>query len=298
MLKVEALNKSFAQTPVVGNLSFEIAAGESFGLLGPNGAGKTTTIKMLVGALPPDSGTLTLHGQSLHESAEMRRKLGVAPQSLSLYENLSARENLVFFAKLYGLRGQELKKRVDGALDLADLASRQNDLVGTFSGGMQRRLNFACAVVHDPDLIILDEPTVGVDPQSRDHLFRSIERAKSEGKTILYTTHYMDEAERLCDRIAIMDKGSFLAVDTVAELVSKYGGDATITGELEEGLQGKLENKDLKWDGEAFQLKSPEPVKAIADLAASGLPFKALHIKQANLESVFFNLTGRTLRDA
>ncbi|MDF1664878.1 MAG: ABC transporter ATP-binding protein [Planctomycetota bacterium] len=298
MLRVEQLCKSFAGTTVVKKLSFEIGAGESFGLLGPNGAGKTTTIKMLVGALAPDSGSITLHGQSMHESPEIRRKLGVAPQSLSLYENLTGRENLVFFAKLYGLKGQELKTRVDWALDLADLVSRQKDLVATYSGGMQRRLNFACAVVHNPDLILLDEPTVGVDPQSRDHLFRSIEKAKSEGKTILYTTHYMEEAERLCDRIAIMDEGSILAVDTVANLIAKHGGAATITGELEEELKAQLQNDALVWDDCQFRLTSHEPVKAIAELAGSGLPFKALNIKQANLESVFFSLTGRTLRDA
>ena len=298
MLRVEELCKSFGEMMVVKKLSFEIPAGESFGLLGPNGAGKTTTIKMLVGALEPDSGNITLHGQSMHSSPEIRRKLGVAPQSLSLYENLTGRENLVFFAKLYGLKGQKLKTRVDWALDLADLASRQKDLVGTYSGGMQRRLNFACAVVHDPDLILLDEPTVGVDPQSRNHLFRSIEKAKSEGKTIIYTTHYMEEAERLCDRIAIMDGGTLLAVDTVPELIAKHGGEATITGELEEESRSLLDNDALVWEGKQFKLRSKEPVKAIAELAGSGLPFKALNIKQANLESVFFNLTGRKLRDA
>lgn len=290
MLRVDQLCKSYADTPVVKKLTFEIPAGESFGLLGPNGAGKTTTIKMLVGALEPDSGTLTLNGESLHKNPEIRRKLGVAPQSLSLYENLTGRENLVFFAKLYGLKGKVLKTRVDWALDLADLASRQKDLVGTYSGGMQRRLNFACAVVHDPDLILLDEPTVGVDPQSRDHLFRSIEKAKSEGKTIIYTTHYMEEAERLCDRIAIMDEGRFLAIDTVPELIAKHGGPATITGELEEQQKSELKNEALIWEGSRFRLTSHEPVKAIAELASSGLPFKALNSKQTLNQSSLASL--------
>ena len=205
MIQITQLHKSFGEHCAVDGISFKIGRGETFGLLGPNGAGKTTTIHMLAGLLHADSGRVEINGSSDPTRQEVRRKLGIAPQALALYDDLTAEENVRFLGKLYGLEGSKLKDRVEYSLSLAGLGDRRKDLVSQFSGGMKRRLNLAAAVVHEPEVLFLDEPTAGVDPQSRNHLFDSIEAFSRQGITILYTTHYMEEAERLCDRIAIMD---------------------------------------------------------------------------------------------
>jgi ABC-2 type transport system ATP-binding protein len=222
-VRVDSLRKRFGSVTAVDGVSFEIAAGETFGLLGPNGAGKTTTIGMIVGALGPDEGRVSVDGEDDPTRPALRRRIGVAPQALALYQELTAEENLAFFGSLYGLAGSSLRDRVEWALDFAGLADRRRGRVKTFSGGMQRRLNLVCGLLHDPPVILLDEPTVGVDPQSRNAIFESIERLKREGRTILYTTHYMEEAERLCDRVAIMDQGRILALDTVEGLLRAHG---------------------------------------------------------------------------
>ena len=223
MLLIEQLSKRYGDRLAVNGISFAIAAGETVGLLGPNGAGKTTAIAMISGVVRPDGGHVILGGVRVTQDAnELKRRVGLVPQDLALYDELSAWANLQLFGGLYGLRGEQLQKRAVDALALVGLADRSNERVKTFSGGMKRRLNIAGALLHDPDLILLDEPTVGVDPQSRNAIFDNLEALKRRGKTLLYTTHYMEEAERLCDRVLILDHGQILANDSVANLLRQY----------------------------------------------------------------------------
>ncbi|MFT3905927.1 MAG: ABC transporter ATP-binding protein [Steroidobacteraceae bacterium] len=219
MLQVEKLTKRYGGRVAVDGISFQIERGESVGLLGPNGAGKTTAIAMICGIATPDGGSVALGGARLDVDANgLKRKVGLVPQDLALYEEISTWANLQLFGGLYGLSPAELAPRAETALALVGLADRRHDKVKTFSGGMKRRLNIAGALLHDPELILLDEPTVGVDPQSRNAIFDNLEELKRRGKTLLYTTHYMEEAERLCDRVLIIDHGRILANDTVTAL--------------------------------------------------------------------------------
>jgi ABC-2 type transport system ATP-binding protein len=223
MLEVDRLSKRYGDRVAVNAISFSIAQGETVGLLGPNGAGKTTAISMISGISKPDSGEVKLGGVRLAQDAKaLKRRVGLVPQDLALYEELSAWANLQLFGGLYGLGAAELQPRAKAALALVGLSDRSADRVKTFSGGMKRRLNIAGALLHEPDLILLDEPTVGVDPQSRNAIFDNLEELKRRGKTLLYTTHYMEEAERLCDRVLILDHGRILASDTVARFKQQY----------------------------------------------------------------------------
>jgi ABC-2 type transport system ATP-binding protein len=223
MLQVDHLSKRYGDRVAVNSISFSIAQGETVGLLGPNGAGKTTAIAMISGISRPEAGEVTLGGVSLARDANtLKRRVGLVPQDLALYEELSAWANLQLFGGLYGLGAAELHPRAKAALALVGLADRGTDRVNTFSGGMKRRLNIAAALLHEPDLLLLDEPTVGVDPQSRNAIFDNLEELKRRGKTLLYTTHYMEEAERLCDRVLILDHGQILANDTVAHFKQQY----------------------------------------------------------------------------
>jgi ABC-2 type transport system ATP-binding protein len=296
MIAVQSVRKSYGSLVAVDGVSFEVASGEVFGLLGPNGAGKTTLIHMIAGVHPPDAGSVSLNGQADPTRTEVRRQLGLAPQALALYEALSAEENLTFFGKLYGLAGPQLRQRVEWALDFSGLADRRRDRVQTYSGGMKRRLNLACALIHDPAVVLLDEPTAGVDPQSRNHLFDRIELLVREGRTILYTTHYMEEAQRLCQRVAIMDHGRILALDTVENLLRHHGGRSVIEIDLE-----RPPSPDVKLpgtlDGQRLTLESERPLEDLAALKTSGLKILSFRVEQANLESVFLALTGRRLRD-
>ena len=224
MLKLENVRKSYGKLVAVDGLSLSIRKGEVFGLLGPNGAGKSTSVSLAVGLLAPDAGEITIEGSGNPQNADVRQKIGVAPQALALYDNLSAEENLRFFGEVYKLSGAKLAERVKWCLDFVGLTDRKDDRVLGYSGGMKRRLNIAAAVIHDPELILLDEPTVGVDPQSRNKIFESIEDLHRRGRTIIYTTHYMEEAERLCDRVAIVDRGKILALDSVDALRRTHGG--------------------------------------------------------------------------
>lgn len=296
MIHVQNLQKSFGPTKAVDDVSFEIAEGETFGLLGPNGAGKTTTLSMITGLTRPDHGQISLDGDSAGGGTTTRMKIGIAPQSLALYEDLTARENLNFFAKLYGITGKRLKDRVDWALEFAELTDRQRDLVKTFSGGMKRRLNMATALVHDPQIVLFDEPTVGVDPQSRNHIFERIEEIRKSGCTIVYTTHYMEEAQRLCDRVAIMDVGKILDIDCVDNLITRHGGQSLIKAKLTR----PPENPSIfpvPLDGLSVRFESDIPFDEIARLSTSGIAFDTLEISRPDLEAVFLNLTGRSLRD-
>jgi len=219
MLVATDLWKSYGSKPAVSGVSFDVAAGTILGLLGPNGAGKSTTVAMLCGLTRPDRGTVALGGEPIGEGASaVKRRIGLVPQDISLFEDLPARNNLELFGALYGIGGDLLKERVQAALELVGLSEQARAKPATFSGGMKRRLNIACALVHDPDVLLLDEPTVGVDPQSRNAIFDNLEVLRARGKALVYTTHYMEEAERLCDRIVIVDHGKVIASGTVDEV--------------------------------------------------------------------------------
>ena len=228
MLTFTDVRKSFGPTVAVDGLSLSVRKGEVLGLLGPNGAGKSTSVSLAVGLLAPDSGSVTIDDAGSPADPAVRQRIGVAPQALAIYELLSGDENLRFFGQMYGLSGAALDARVAWCLDFVGLTDRRKDRTGGYSGGMKRRLNLAAALVHDPELLLLDEPTVGVDPQSRNSIFESIEALQREGRTIIYTTHYMEEAARLCNRIAIIDHGRLLALGTVDDLISAHGGEATV----------------------------------------------------------------------
>jgi len=233
MLTIQHLRKSFGPLIAVDDVSFTLARGELVGLLGPNGAGKTTTVSMIAGLVTPERGEVLVEGARLSGDTDpKKRRIGLVPQDLALYDELSARANLRFFGALYGLSGAALEKAIASAMELVGLADRLKDRVSTYSGGMKRRLNLAAGLLHDPDILLLDEPTVGVDPQSRNAIFDDLELLKSRGKALLYTTHYMEEVERLADRIVVMDHGKVIAEDTLAGLQSRVatvgGGRATL----------------------------------------------------------------------
>lgn len=280
MLKLTSLEKSYGARKAVDGISLEVRTGEIFGLLGPNGAGKSTTVNMCAGLLAPDRGGVEMAGGSPTRT-EIRRRIGLAPQSLAIYEELTAAENVTFFAQLYGLSGAALRGRVDWALEFVELADRRRDAAGTFSGGMKRRLNLAVAVVHDPKLLILDEPTAGVDPQSRNSIFEKILELRAAGCTVIYTTHYMEEAERLCDRIAIIDHGRVLALGTLGELLDQHGGSSEIL---------------IERDGQTQRIETSDPVGELVRLRDAG-GLGRFRVERSTLETVFLHLTGRRLRD-
>jgi len=296
VIHAEDIRKSFGRIKAVDGVSFEVRRSQIYGLLGPNGAGKTTTISMLSGVLKPDGGRVQIDGDGDPSRPRTRLKLGNAPQALALYDELTAEENLAFFGRLYGLRGRTLKVRVGWCLEFAQLTERRNSRVGTFSGGMKRRLNLACGLIHEPLILLLDEPTVGVDPQSRNVIFESIEQLRGEGLTVIYTTHYMEEAQRLCDVVAIIDHGKLLAEDSVSALIEAHGGKAVVRADLERvpedtsALPGDVYEGVLKFETE-------RPLEEVAQLNSKGIVFRSLRIDRPDLESVFLNLTGRRLRD-
>ncbi len=284
MLLFDHVSKRFGDLRAVDDLSFELEAGEVFGLLGPNGAGKTTAINMAVGLLEPDEGVVRFADQTFDRDpreAENRRSLGLAPQSIALYEELTATDNLRFFGRLHGLGGSDLDERIGACLDFADLEDVAKKAVSKFSGGMKRRLNLAVAIVHDPDVILLDEPTVGVDPQSRNAIFDRVEQLRDDGKQIVYTTHYMEEAQRLCDRVAILDRGRLMALDTVPALIAAHGGPGNLV------VHGK--------DGEQRH-ETMDPLATLAQLQDRQTVDHFQYLPP-DLETVFLNLTGRALRD-
>jgi ABC-2 type transport system ATP-binding protein len=243
LLAIERLTKSFGTRVAVDRISFGVRAGETLGLVGPNGAGKTTTVELIAGVLVPDAGRVTLGGL---EPAAQRNRIGLAPQPIALYRELTVEENLRFFGRLYGLFGAALAARMEAVVDLVALGRRRKDRVGTLSGGMQRRLNLAVAILHEPELLLLDEPTAGVDPQSRGQIFESLEILKRAGTTLLYSTHYLEEAERLCDRVAVFDAGRIVAIDTVSELIARH---ADAADPVRIGAAGNLQDALLALTG-------------------------------------------------
>lgn len=308
VIEIENLNKKYGDRLAVNNLSLTILEGEIFGLLGPNGAGKTTTISILTTLLPPDGGKITIAGLDIKEKEKIKPLVGFVPQELALYPTLSARDNLAFFGRIYRLDETTLKERITQVLELVGLGGRAGDAVKTFSGGMKRRLNIAAGLIHQPRILFLDEPTVGVDPQSRNFIFDYVEQLKAGGMTIIYTTHYMEEAERLCDRVAIMDQGEILALDSSRGLTDLLGGGVIHAGiaqaeldtllprvtALDHVLKASGQNGQLVIETTGAQLGLLELIELCN---ATGVTILSLEVLEPNLESVFLHLTGKRLRD-
>ena len=307
MLNVAGLRKSYGGREVVSEVGFEVTRGEIVGLLGPNGAGKTTTVGMICGLVVPDAGRVLIDGRTIGGDADpTKKRIGLAPQELALYEDLSAQANLMLFGSLYGLDGEHRAARVANVLKLVGLTDRAADKVGQYSGGMKRRLNIACALVHEPDIVILDEPTVGVDPQSRNAIFDNLVELRASGKAILYTTHYMEEAERLCDRIVIVDKGRVIANDSLGALLTRLPVAAVIEIDLDgsvdaapiRNLPGVREVNATNGRLTVGAMSVSETAPALFDyLARQPCTIRHVSTGRANLEQLFLSLTGRQLRD-
>ena len=309
IVEVSNLVKSYNGIEAVKGASFTIHRGEIFGLLGPNGAGKTTTISMLTCLLLPTSGRVSIAGHDVVSKAKtVKGIIGLVPQDLAVYPQLSARDNLLFFGRIYGLKGQQLQQRVNDLLELVGLDERANDLVINFSGGMKRRVNIAAGLLHQPQVLFLDEPTIGVDPQSRNFIFDNIERLNQQGMTILYTTHYMEEAERLCHRVAIIDQGQIIAMDTPKALIDRLGGGIirlglpeTATEKFIGRVKGLPAVKNVSRQDSILSVQTHHSQEALAQiiqlLNTAKVTITTLEILEPNLESVFLHLTGRRLRD-
>ncbi len=309
VLECRNLRRSFGDLVAVNGVGFTLARGETYGLLGPNGAGKTTTISMIAGLLERDGGDVLIEGASLTTtSVGAKSAIGYVPQDLAIYPDLSGRENLRFFARLYGMSGDELARRVDEVLEIVGLADRAGDLSKEYSGGMKRRLNIGIGLLHRPKLLILDEPTVGVDPQSRNAILESVDQLSAEGMAVLYTTHYMEEAERLCDRVGIIDLGELKAEGTRRELVALVGerdgvllalaGDVPAAAAACRGLDAvdDVTTKDghLELVVEEARRSLPAILETVAEAGAS---VRSVEVTEPNLEAVFLHLTGKALRD-
>lgn len=312
MLEIINLSKTFKDKKAVDGIDMYLDVGESVGLLGPNGAGKSTTISMIASLVKPTSGDVLLDGKStIKNPSEIRKVLGVVPQEIALYQELSAYENLKFFGKIYKTDKAELETRIQEVLEMVGLKDRQKDLVKTFSGGMKRRVNIAAALLHRPKVLILDEPTVGIDPQSRNHIIETVRKLNEEhGTTILYTSHYMEEVEQLCDRVYVMDHGRIVASGTQSELLSILASEDTISVQLSKNNEAFLEsikrNEHIRRveetkDGNGIRIISKKGSNILSDLvhAAEKHGIQITHFQQEvpSLEDVFLHLTGKTLRD-
>ncbi len=307
VLEVTDIRKRFGATVALDGVSLAVEAGEVFGLLGPNGAGKTTLLSIVAGLTRADGGTVKLFGKSFtHDDREMRHLIGIGTQDLSIYPDLTASENLRFFGRLYGLRGKLLESRVGEMLAAVGLTDRANARAGTFSGGMKRRLNLAVAVVHAPKLLILDEPTTGVDPQSRNHIFEQVQALNAAGLSVIYTSHYMEEVQTLCKRIAILDNGLLRACDTLPNLLSRL--ETTIRVTVTNAPAGFAEQlvaipgvKRAQTKAGTFELVvegiGPVLARVASECAATGAGLASATTTEPTLERVFLHLTGRGLRD-
>ncbi len=309
VLVAEGLVHRYGELVAVDEVSFRIAPGETFGLLGPNGAGKTTTISMVAGLIPAHEGSVTVAGTSMQsDPVAAKGHLGLVPQELAIYPELSARDNLLFFGRLQRMRGRELDRRVGEVLELIGLEDRAKSPTKEYSGGMKRRLNIGIGLLHRPSLLVLDEPTVGVDPQSRNAILESVEALASEGMAVLYTTHYMEEAERLCDRIAVVDAGRLQAEGTRDELIRLTGGVDHVrlsgsgeTGAAAEALRGLPTVVEVAADRSTLLLTVHDAARVVADLVtvatSAGMSLTGVEVSRPDLESVFLHLTGKALRD-
>ncbi|MTW12229.1 ATP-binding cassette domain-containing protein [Pseudoduganella eburnea] len=312
MLSVSGLSKSYGERRAVDGVSFQVQRGQTVGLLGPNGAGKSTTVSMICGLIKADGGTVTLDGEPVGQGASAaKQKLGLVPQDLALYEELPAIENLKLFGALYGLKGATLKKRAEEVLALVGLSDRAKDKPSTFSGGMKRRLNIAAALLHDPQLLILDEPTVGVDPQSRNAIFDTLEALKAQGRSLIYTSHYMEEVERLADHIVIIDHGKVLADAEPAELYRRLPAQAALQVELADtarmpaetvvaALAGLPGVAAVRHEGAQIDISLHATIHAapvLRWLDEQGHALAHFSTARTKLEDIFLSLTGRTLRD-
>ncbi len=309
VLEAEGLRRTFDGLTAVDGVDVRIASGEAYGLLGPNGAGKTTTISMLCGLLEPDGGTVRVAGHDLaREPAAAKSAIGYVPQEIALYPDLTARENLAFFGRLYGLRGRALADRIDAVLEVVGLAHRADDRVGTYSGGMKRRVNIGAGLLHEPRLVVLDEPTVGVDPQSRHAILESVAALSAAGTAILYTSHYMEEVERLCERVGIIDHGRMIAEGTRRDLLAELGEadrvDLVVEGEAERVAEACREITGVVdaavADREVTLLVRhgrARLAEVVATIASAGATLTSVELVEPDLEAVFLALTGRALRD-
>jgi ABC-2 type transport system ATP-binding protein len=311
MLVVSDIKKSFDQKEVVRGVSFEVKKGESFGLLGPNGAGKSTTISMICGLLSYDAGDVTVDGMSVKKRPlDIKKKIGIVPQEIALYPTMTAKENLMFWGKMYGLSGKQAKKRADEVLEYVGLKDRAKDKIETFSGGMKRRINIGASLMHEPELLIMDEPTVGIDPQSRNHILETVKQLNQNGMTVIYTSHYMEEVDYLCDRIGIVDQGKMIALGTKKDLVNRLAGGTIIqlsVAALDDDFITSLkiipnvekvvsdkENHSLEIFVRHYQEAFGSIMACALDHHVQVLTFE---VQEPNLESLFLSLTGRTLRD-
>ncbi|EGW37028.1 ABC transporter ATP-binding protein [Desulfosporosinus sp. OT] len=308
LVEVRNLVKRYKDVLAVDNVSLAIEEGEILGLLGPNGAGKTTTINAMIGLTKADSGEIVIFGKNFKDhELEIKRDLGVVPQDIAIFEDLTAYENLSYFGKLYGLKGSLLKDRVEEALEFTGLLDKKKQYPKKFSNGMKRRLNIACALVHHPKLIIMDEPTVGIDPQSRSHIIQSIKKLTKMGSTIIYISHYMEEIEGICTRIVIMDHGRVIAKGTKEELKAQMTSDERVVVELSTANYTLIDNikklagvKDAYVNGNELTVisqKNSKNLKGIIDQVSESSVIMSLNVEQPSLETVFLTLTGRSLRD-
>jgi ABC-2 type transport system ATP-binding protein len=310
MLEVIDLTKTFKQKKVVDSLNLYLESGETVGLLGPNGAGKSTTISLISSLVSPNSGDVRLNNESIIKSPQNLRKiLGVVPQEIALYMELSARENLIFFGKMHRIPSSNLQKRVDEVLDIIGLKDREKDLVKTFSGGMKRRLNIGVALIHEPEIIIMDEPTVGIDPQSRNYILETVKRLnKEKNMTVLYTSHSMEEVEFLCDRIYIMDHGQIIASGTKEEIKNILSAETAINIKVEmikhdfiEALKNHANVKNISIQQSVISIIVPKQVNLLKDVFKMAEEYEtnvlSVNIETPTLEDVFLHLTGRQLRD-
>jgi ABC-2 type transport system ATP-binding protein len=308
MLIADHLSKSYQNSKSVADLSLSLKEGELYGLLGPNGAGKTSTINILSSLLKPDSGEVFFQGKSLSANlSECKKMMGLVPQEIALYENLTAIENLKFWGKLYGIKGKPLQLKIEELLELMGLSDRKKHKIKTYSGGMKRRINIAAALLHDPKIVFMDEPTVGIDPQSRNLIFEVIEELHSRGLTMIYTTHYMEEAERLCDRIGIIDEGKIIAEGSLEQLkkASKIKEEILLqfTNVPKEdflNIKNQFENQVLIQENQMVLSTSQSNTdlpKLIQMCTHANLHLEHLQVKNVGLESIFLELTGKSLRD-
>lgn len=308
-IKIENLVKNYGSNTAVNNISFEIEQGELFGLLGPNGAGKSTTISMICGLLNPNSGGIHIKNiDILKEPLKAKKLIGFVPQEIALYPTLTANENLSFWGKMYDLSGKILKERIDTVLDIVGLADRKNEIIKTYSGGMKRRINIAAALLHKPEILIMDEPTVGIDPQSRNHILETVKKLNSDGMTVIYTSHYMEEVEYLCNRIGVIDHGKIMALGNKDELKRSIIDQDRIEVELSsitptiiervKQLPNIIEVTHNENTLNIYTKNASELLTIILSTITSlGIKVISLNVDEPNLESVFLKLTGRALRD-